>query len=148
MIEIGTNVAEFHDTSGSIEDATQEHMEEAARVGFQESQRLVPKDTGGLMMSGVPPHRRQDGSIVWAYDAPHALPVEYGSVPHYPPIKPLLKWARRVLGDESAAYAVQQKIGEEGTQPQPYVRPAFREQKRHISMGGLISTIRGRIPGL
>lgn len=59
----------------------------------------------------------------------YAAPVEFGSTAHYPPIGPLKDWAKRVLHEEQAAYAVQKKIAREGTDPQPYFRPALREVK-------------------
>jgi len=57
----------------------------------------------------------------------YAAAVEYGTSPHFPPISELQLWAGRVLGDEDAAYPVARKIAVSGTQPQPYLRPAFEE---------------------
>ncbi len=59
----------------------------------------------------------------------YAAPVEFGSAPHYPPIEPLKDWAKRVLHEEQAAYAVQKKIGREGTEPQPFFRPALNQAR-------------------
>jgi len=50
--------------------------------------------------------------------------VEYGTSAHYPPIEPLKRWAKNVLGDESLAYAIQKAIGKRGTKAQPFMRPA------------------------
>jgi hypothetical protein len=133
---------------GAVPDGTQEALRESGGVGFQESQRKVPKDTSELMLSGQPPRELPDGSVVWGYTAPHALPVEYGSRPHFPPIEPLLGWARRVLGNESAAYAVQQKIGKYGTQPQPYIRPGHEAQKAALRQFGIVPRIKSKVSGL
>lgn len=46
---------------------------------------------------------------------PYAMAVEKGSRPHWAPIGPLLLWAKRKLGNEKAAYAVQRKIAKRGT---------------------------------
>lgn len=51
---------------------------------------------------------------------PYALPVELGTKPHYPPIEPLINWVEVKLGltgddAESAARAIQRKIGRVGT---------------------------------
>jgi hypothetical protein len=45
----------------------------------------------------------------------HIDPLEEGGRPHWAPIGPLLLWARRVLGDERAAYAVRWAIHLRGT---------------------------------
>lgn len=57
-------------------------------------------------------------------NAPHSAAVEGGAAPHWVPIEPLKAWARRKLKDESAAYAVQRKIAEQGTKAQPFLTPA------------------------
>ena len=55
----------------------------------------------------------------------YAAAVEFGSVPHWAPIAPLKQWAKRKLGDEGAAYAVQKTIAKKGTKPKPFLRPAY-----------------------
>jgi len=80
-------------------------------------------DTGALRNS-ISAEKKSFGYQVKA-DAPHAIYVEYGTLPHYPPIAPLKAWARRKLGDESAAWAVQKKIGKYGTKAQPFMEPAY-----------------------
>ena len=47
--------------------------------------------------------------------AEHAAFVRYGTRPHWAPIAPLKAWAAWKLGDENAAYAVQQSIAKHGT---------------------------------
>lgn len=56
----------------------------------------------------------------------YAASVEYGARPHWVPIKPLKGWARRVLGDEKAAYAVRWAIARRGTRPTYFFRDAVR----------------------
>ena len=70
------------------------------------------------------------GRVVWAQ--PYAQFVDEGTSPHFPPIAPLKRWARRVLGDESAAFAVQQKIGVSGTDPQKFSERTFVETEPQI----------------
>lgn len=50
----------------------------------------------------------------------YAAPVEFGSRPHFPPIKPLADWAHYKLGisieeAEHVAYAIARKIAAQGT---------------------------------
>jgi len=57
-----------------------------------------------------------------------AAPQEFGTDPgHFPPISALRGWARRVLGDESAAYPIARSIAETGLDAQPFLGPAFEE---------------------
>jgi HK97 gp10 family phage protein len=70
----------------------------------------------------------------------HARPVEFGSRPHFPPIQaltgreePLDRWVRLKLGaGPGAAYAIARKIARRGTKAQPYLIPAFKDNKRRI----------------
>jgi len=80
-------------------------------------------DTGGLSES-IKVKKIPKGYQVKA-EAPHAIYIEYGTLPHWAPIAPLKAWARRKLGDEGAAYAVQRKIAEKGTKAKPFMEPAF-----------------------
>jgi hypothetical protein len=51
--------------------------------------------------------------------------VEENTRPHWAPIRPLKRWAIRVLGDERAAYAVQRKIALMGTRGAHMFRRAW-----------------------
>lgn len=46
---------------------------------------------------------------------------------HFPPPSELRDWARRVLGDASAAYPVARSIAESGLEEQRYLRDAIEE---------------------
>lgn len=77
------------------------------------------------------------------YSAPHAEPVETGTIPHMPPVEPLIKWAQRKLrnkkvvnGEEknvkltgkeaqSTGWAIAMKIKKEGTPARRYIRNAI-----------------------
>jgi|APHM01.1.fsa_nt_gi Bacteriophage protein of unknown function (DUF646). len=61
-----------------------------------------------------------------------AAPQEFGTEPHFPPVSALRPWARRVLGDASAAYPVAQSIAESGLDAQPYLRPAFEDNVEFV----------------
>lgn len=137
--------SESHDTAEAVGEGTDAALKQAGGVGFETSQVEVPADTSNLRFSGYPPEKQDDGSYEWGYTARYAAAVEKGTKPHYPPIGPLLDWARRVLGDESAAYAVQRKIAEKGTDPQPFVAPGIRAMRAELRRHGITGFIEERI---
>jgi len=65
------------------------------------------------------------GKVFTGAQAPYAPYVEEGTAPHWAPIGPLLLWARRVLGNERAAYAVQRAIARRGTRGRHMFRDAL-----------------------
>lgn len=141
MIGVQTKVRTNKDAAQAVSDGVRKRLFDAADRGFEVSQDRVAIDTSQLQQSGVPPTEQQDGSIVWGYNAEYAKHVEHGTAPHWPPIKPLKGWARRVLGDESAAYAVQQKIAKEGTPAQPFVAPGIDAMKAELRARGISPAI-------
>jgi len=90
----------------------------------------APVDTGRLRNSIklFPSHL---GSIRYLLVATvnYAGDVEYGTSPHFVSEKALKGWAKRKLGDEDMAGAVSQKIQREGTNAQPFMRPALEQVK-------------------
>lgn len=86
-------------------------------------------DTGGLLISGIPPHIEGD-EIKFSYDAPHAVPIEYGTDPHMPPVAPIIRWVQRKLGvfnkkkASRIAWAIAMNIKKNGTDAKPFLRPA------------------------
>jgi len=62
----------------------------------------------------------------------HAVPVELGTRPHFPPVAPLVEWARKVLGvpaeeAEGVGLAIARKISRQGTKGAFMFRRAFDE---------------------
>lgn len=127
----------MRDTDEAVTRGTQRALLELADAGFEVSQREVPHGaTSHLSQSGFPPRVAEDGAVEWGYTADYAEPVEKGAAPHWIPkraMPELRKWARRVLGDEQAAWAVRAKIAQEGTDPQPFVRPGVDAMKAKAS---------------
>ena len=117
--------------SKAVERGVKKWMKDGATAGFNFSQEVVPQDRGTLLQSGVPPQMRNDGSVVWGYNAPYAKPMEFGTDPFFPPVQPLVEWAERVADDPGLGYYVaKQKIPTEGISEQPFARPGVEEQKR------------------
>ena len=110
-----------------------EGLTDVAEAVFTRSQELVAVDEGMLKKSGHVEHEFLDKDVV--YDAPYAADVEFGADPHTPPFEDIRGWVHRKRSDlgvkpkdvDSVAMAIQKKISEHGTQPQPYLRPAFDE---------------------
>ena len=113
---------------GNVEDA----LHKTALAIERKAKRNAPVDTGRLRASITVedvehPLRRKirAGNAKVRY----AAAVEYGSKAHTPPIEPLKAWSKRVLGDEGAAYAIQETISKRGTSAQPFMGPAWESEK-------------------
>jgi hypothetical protein len=137
MIGVETRVRTDTNAAAALRHGYERFAMDVAARGFRASQERVAVDSGQLQQSGVTPQKRDDGSVVWGYNAEYARWVELGSNPHWAPIEPLKGWARRVLGNESAAYAVQRKIAQEGTDPQPFIAPAIEAMRDYARAYGL-----------
>ncbi len=91
---------------------------------------LTPQFLGFLRNSILPQTIISTDQILGqvATSCPYALPVETGSKPHWAPIEPLKLWARRKLGDESIAYAIQRAIARRGTRAHLMFTKGFDER--------------------
>jgi len=143
MIDITVSSQSIADGGEKIRRGVRDAIHDAAQAGFAESQRRVPTAFGDLKESGE--LLRQEQSAVFGYRKEYARYVEEGTEPHYPPIDPLKEWAELVLGDRQAAYAVQQTIGQEGTDPQPFMRPARDAAARELRRRGISPSIKGQL---
>ena len=97
-----------------------------------EARQRTPVNTGVLRASiatdvstGTSLSAAIRGTVFTGAQAPYAPHVEEGTAPHWAPIGPLLLWARRVLGNERAAYAVQRAIARRGTRGRHMFRDAI-----------------------
>lgn len=115
-------------------EAVNSKLDEIADFIFSTSQDNIViqgiSDQGILLQSGNVEREFLHKKIV--YSAAHSKPIEFGSEPHMPPVKPLKGWSKRKLrktGKEinSVAWAVAMKIKKEGTNPQPFLRPALEQ---------------------
>ena len=116
-----------------------------------------PVDTG-LYAKSWDYEKKQESITVGNY-APHAAVVEFGARPFKPPIRPLLAWAKRKLGDPSQppnysnevwamAKAVQKKIQKDGMEPRhimtknlDYIKDQMRDELNQIDIeetGGML----------
>ena len=84
-------------------------------------------DTGFLLRSGNVIREKGKRKIV--YSAPYSGYIEYGTLPHFPPVEPIFEWVKRKMGKsdkkaERIAWAVANKIAQQGTKPYPFLREA------------------------
>jgi len=143
---IGTSVSSDgpSDAGEKVSRGVRRSMEEAADAGFDVAWDEAPSGgTNTLKHSGVQP-TWQGNELVWGFTADHARYVEEGTSPHWIPVNamPELKvWARRVLGDEGAAWAVRQKIAREGTDAQRFLAAGVAEQRRVLKQQGIADKV-------
>jgi len=86
----------------------------------------------GFLRASVYTEMKKYNTVVIGSDLIYALPIEYGTKPHFVSPEYLKGWAGRVLGDENAAYAVAKKIERKGTRAHPFMRPGLFQSKSKI----------------
>lgn len=147
-VRVRTRVRRNAKASTAVSPGLKDAQMQAAGAGFEVAMDRVPYGATGDLQRGLhePEYDDATGRVWWGSSAPHTLPVEYGSRPHWPPIDPLKRWARVVLGDESAAYAVQQAIAQNGTPPQPFIRPGVDRMRAVLRGTGITTFIERHIP--
>jgi len=104
--------------------------DEIFQISQEEILRLDAYNTGELLKSGNVNRKFMQKEII--YSAEHAEDVEFGTEPHTPPYKDILKWVKLKLqlkGKDAQAFAayVVKKIEREGTDPQPFMRNAIEK---------------------
>lgn len=90
--------------------------------------RNAPVDLGMLRSSiNLKPNITNADKYILSDGVSYGVFMEYGTRPHWAPIKPLIEWAKRHGGDEGFGYALQQKIAKVGVSAHPFMRPALYE---------------------
>lgn len=111
---------------------------DVAELILADSQDKVPVDEGMLKKSGHINDEFLNKEVV--YDAPYSVFVEFGTSPHMPPLQPIEDWVRRKRGDlgvkdpeiKKVARAIQLKISKYGTDPKPFLRPAYDDAQVRV----------------
>jgi len=85
----------------------------------------APVGATGDLRRSIQIFQRDDDSVLLGTRIDYAAAVNEGRGPHTPDFDALQVWARRKLGDESAAGPVFRKIAQEGTNPNDYVDRAI-----------------------
>lgn len=95
-------------------------MDEAVDISVRNAVKIIKAATPeafGELRNSVHPEGKE---VV--VDAPYAVAVEVGSLPHVAPLPPILAWAAQVGMDRDGAVATWKKIAREGTRPRWFVR--------------------------
>lgn len=112
-----------------IQNGVEKYLFAGADRGFAEMTDKAPVDRGNLLKNMFSPEKEKERILHGVRDTSYARPMEFGTDPFYPPIKPLLEWSRRVSGGTGLGwYVARIKIPEEGIDAQPYARPARNKQ--------------------
>ena len=107
-------------------DAAAVDVAEAIAVELTNQLRIeAPVGATGRLQESFQLFRTEQGVVYLGTRLPYAHGVWKGKPPHEPDFGALKKWARRKLGDESAAGPVFNKIKAEGTEPNDYVGRAI-----------------------
>lgn len=95
------------------------------------ARRNAKQDTRQLMNSISSRQRRGGDALIGEVgpSARHGLYVERGTRPHWPPLAPLVGWARR---HGVSPYAVQRAIARRGTRARPFLAPAWTANARRV----------------
>lgn len=130
----GLDPDEIAEMFGELNDVLLDELESAAEdIGARilgAAAQKAPVDTGQLASSigaVVENVAEELVRVIVGTNRDGAAAQEYGTDPFFPPTSELRDWARRVLGDEAAAFPVARSISESGIDEQPYLRPAFEE---------------------
>ena len=118
-------VFDLDELEGELDDETARILENIANTLVNEMKKEAPTGATGDLQRSIQIFRRSSGEIVLGTRLSYAEFVQTGTRPHTPPFEPIQIWARRKLGDESAAWPVWHKIRQEGTDANPYVDRAF-----------------------
>lgn len=101
--------------------AAQEVAVEVASELVNQLQDEAPVGATGRLQNSFQVFRTGDGVVWLGTRVPYAKGVWKGKPPHRADFDDIQVWARRKLGDESAAGPVYKKIQREGTEPNDYV---------------------------
>jgi len=125
---------DLSEVEGEIEGLTQEYLVEVASKLVDRLKVQAPSATGSLQRN-TQIWNSGPGKIVITMPS-HAKYVQFETDPPAPgrsiPFDPIQKWSRRVLQDEDAAWAVWQKLMNEGTDADPFVDRAIEDTIREF----------------
>jgi hypothetical protein len=127
-------VFDLDELERELDAETREIVLELGSAIVNEMKVEAPVGATGDLRRSIQIFQRDDDSVLLGTRIGYAAAVNEGRGPHTPDFDALQVWARRVLGDESAAGAVWNKIREEGTEANPFVERAIDNAVRDFSL--------------
>lgn len=118
-------VLDLDELEGELDKEIQGWLEEVANELVNQMKVEAPVGATGDLQRSIQIFRRSSGEIVLGSRLNYAADVQQGRGPHIADFEQIQVWARRKLGDESAAGAVWRSIAQNGTRPNPYLDRAF-----------------------
>jgi hypothetical protein len=118
MVFVTFDIAQLEDELG---EAAAQIAEDVAVELSNQLRIEAPVGATGRLQGSFQLFRTSGGTVFLGTRVPYAEGVWKGRPPHEPDFDALQVWARRVLGDESAAGPVFTKIKQEGTEPNDFV---------------------------
>lgn len=115
-----------------LQGAVDDILLEIANELVNQLQEEAPVGATGNLQQSFQLFRTGEGVVYLGTRVPYAEGVWRGKPPHSPDFEDIKVWARRKLGDESAAGPVYRKIQQEGTEPNDYVGRAVRNTTDRI----------------
>lgn len=113
----------------------QRFLERAARTIELHAKEKAPVDTGRLRASiGFQVMDLPTMQAIIAPKAHYGAYVEFGTRPHWPPLKAMQPWAQRhgFPRGRAGAFLLALAISRHGTKAHPYMRPAAEQSKGAI----------------
>ena len=134
-------------TQREVVEAQQMVLFEIANKFASQASDFAPVDTGNLaqgIATSLDPAAPGANEYTVSDRTTYGVHVNDGTRPHMPPVNELKDWARRVLGDEGAAWPVAKAIAERGTKPTKFWERAYVEVAEHWVEVFMNKHVRGR----
>ena len=121
--------------------ARQSRLTEGLLLLEREIKRLAPEGAGPIhLRDTIFTKVEMAGEKAWGMigtPAVYGEPVEYGTLAHFPPVKPILFWVQRKLGlsgDEakSAAFCIARAISKRGTKGAKMFGQGFEKNEAQV----------------
>jgi hypothetical protein len=113
---------------------TREIVLELSTAIVNEMKSEAPVGATGDLRRSIQLFKRGNGEVLLGTRLGYAEDVVEGTGPHTPPFEEIQVWARRKLGDESAAGPVWQSIRESGTEANDFVSRSIEQAVRDFSV--------------
>ena len=123
-----------------VAEAFEPAVRQATLLAEREIRERTPTAAGTLAASIAAGSPRRTASGIEgtvSTSLSYAIPVELGTKPHWPPVRPLQDWVELKLGlrgeeAEEAARAIQRKIGHRGTEGAHMFREGLRAVRGQV----------------